>query len=148
MKCIETANHTCVICNADADVHRIILECRVNVFVLRDIFIPEEVRSYQHHLDDQGFFLQALLSGLRSINRPYVLKGLQLQKFLQGLRNVARDQRRFVDENSFTDAEFESFSLVTKQQLFLELFDYCNRVPCPGGYKYVSKKDLLMLLFK
>ncbi|XP_067205331.1 uncharacterized protein [Linepithema humile] len=143
----QTANRTCVICNADADVHRITLECRVNVFVLRDIFIPEDVRSCQHHLDDKGFFLQALLPGLRSINRPYVIKGLQLQMFLQGLRNVARDQRRFVDENSFTDAEFESFFPVTKQQ-FLELFDYCDRVSCPGGYRYVSKKDLLMFLCK
>lgn len=81
----QTANCICVICNADADVHRITLECRVNVFVLRDIFIPEDVRSCQHHLNDQGFFLQALLPGLRSINRPYVIKGLQLQMFLQGL---------------------------------------------------------------
>lgn len=78
----QTANRTCVIYNADADVHRITLECRVNVFVLRDIFILEDVRSCQHHLDDQGFFLQALLPGLRSINRPYVIKGLQLQMFL------------------------------------------------------------------
>jgi len=143
----QTENRTCMICNADADVRRITLECRVNVFVLRDIFIPDDARSCQHHLDDQGFFLQALLPGLRSINRPYVIKGPQLQMFLQGLRNVARDQRRFVDENSFTDAEFKSFSPVTKQQ-FLELFDYCDRVSCPGGYRYVSKKDLLMFLCK
>ncbi|XP_071651744.1 uncharacterized protein [Temnothorax longispinosus] len=47
-------------------------------------------------------FAKALLLGLRSINRPYVIKGLQLQMFLQGLRNVARDQRRFVDENRFS----------------------------------------------
>jgi len=26
--------------------------------------------------------------------------------FLQRLRNIARDQRRFIDENSFIDAEF------------------------------------------
>ncbi|XP_071653832.1 uncharacterized protein [Temnothorax longispinosus] len=143
----QTANRTCVICNADADVHRIALECRVNVFVLRNIFIPEDTRSCQHHFDDRGFFLQALLLGLRSINGPYVIKGPQLQMFLQGLRNVARDQRRFVDENSFTDAEFESFSPVTKRQ-FLELFNYCDRVPYLDSYRYVSKKDLLTFLCK
>lgn len=60
---------------------------------------------------------------------------------------MARDPRRFVDENSFTDAEFESFSPVTKQQ-FLELFDYYDRVSCPGGYRYVSKKNLLTFLCK
>lgn len=74
-----------MICNADDDVHRITLQCRVNVFVLRDIFIPEDVRSCQYHLDDRSFFLQALLPGLRSINRPYVIEALQLQMFLQGL---------------------------------------------------------------
>lgn len=60
---------------------------------------------------------------------------------------MAKDQRRFVEENSFTDAEFESFSPMTKQQ-YLELFDYCDKVSCPGGYRYVSKKDLLMFLCK
>ena len=36
---------------------------------------------------------------------------------------MARDQRRFIDENSFTNIEFQSFSSMTKQQI-LELFDY------------------------
>lgn len=58
----QTENRTCMICNADADVRRITLECRVNVFVLRDIFIPDDARSCQHHLDDQGFFRHCYLA--------------------------------------------------------------------------------------
>jgi len=61
-----------VICNTDADVYRITLQCRVNVSVLRDIFIPEDVRSCQQHLDDQDFFLQALLPDNCG---PYIIKG-------------------------------------------------------------------------
>lgn len=143
----QTASRSCVICNDNVEIHRLSLECRVNIFVLRDIYIPENVRSCQHHLDDQGFFPEPLLLGLRSVNRPYVIKGPQLHAFLQGLRIVATNQRRFSDENSLTNTEFESFCPVTKQQ-FQELFDYCDRVPRPGGFRYISKKDLLMFLCK
>ncbi|XP_025264350.1 uncharacterized protein LOC112637886 [Camponotus floridanus] len=142
----QTANRTCVICNVE-DVPKVSADCRVNVFILCNIYIPENVRSCQHHLDDRGFFLEPLLCGLQFINRPYVLKGPQLAIFLQGLRNVAVNKRRFVDENSLTDSEFSSFSPVTKEQ-FLELFNYCDRVTCNGGYRYVLKKDLLMFLCK
>lgn len=130
----QTANRICVICNVE-DVPKVSADCRVNVFILCNIYIPENVRSCQHHLDDRGFFLEPLLCGLRFINRPYVLKGPQLAIFLQGFRNVAVNKRRFVDENSLTDSEFSSFSPVTKEQ-FLELFNYCDRVICNGGYRY------------
>lgn len=143
----QTGSQTCVFCNANIDVHRLSLECRVNAFVLQDIYIPEYVRSCRHHLDNNNFIPQPFLLGLSFINRPYVIKGQQLQAFLQGLRSVAKNQARFVDENSFTDVEFESFSPMTKQQ-FLELFTYCDRVPVQGGHRYISKKDLLMFLCK
>lgn len=143
----QTANRSCVICNAELDVHRISSECRVNVFVLRNIYMPDNVRSCQHHLDDRGFFFEPLLLGLRFINRPYVLKGPQLEILLQGLRVTVKNERRFVDENSFTDDEFFQFSPVTKEQ-FVQLFNYCDEVPCEGGNRYVSKTDLLMFLCK
>lgn len=143
----QTRNSTCLICNADADLHRLSDECKANVFILRDIYIPENVKSCRHHLNDPGYLLQPLLIGLRSVNRPYVIRGPQLQSFLQGLHVVAQNQSRIDDENSFSDEDFECFSPVTKEQ-FRDLFTYCDRVPCQGGYRYVSKKDLLMFLCK
>lgn len=85
----QTANRTCIICNVEEDVHKVSADCRVNVFILCNIYIPENVRSCQHHLDDRSFFLEPLLCGLRFINRPYILKGSQLAILLQRLRNVA-----------------------------------------------------------
>ncbi|XP_029173786.1 uncharacterized protein LOC114942563 [Nylanderia fulva] len=142
----QTTNSTCLICNVANDIHRLSVECKANVFILQNIYIPENVRSCRHHLDERGFIFQPLLLGLRFVNRPYVIRGPQLQTFLQGLRNVAR-KTRIDDENSLSDNEFESFCPVTKEQ-FRELFTYCERVPCEGGYRYISKKDLLMFLCK
>lgn len=59
----QTANRTCVVSNAQHDVHKISADCRVNVFIMCNIYIPNDVRSCQHHLDDRGFFLEPLLLG-------------------------------------------------------------------------------------
>ncbi|OXU16519.1 hypothetical protein TSAR_008926 [Trichomalopsis sarcophagae] len=107
----------------------------------------ENVKSCEHHLDDRGFLLPPLLLGLRFINRPYVIRGLELQIFLQALRDVARTMTRIDDENSLTDEEFECFCPISKDQ-FRELFTYCDRIPHEGGHRYVGKKELLMFLCK
>ncbi|KYN19756.1 hypothetical protein ALC57_07909 [Trachymyrmex cornetzi] len=49
--------------------------------------------------------------------------------------------------HSIVYEDFGCFSPVTKEQ-FQDLFTYCDRVPCENGYRYVSKKDLLMFLCK
>lgn len=143
----QTDNGTCLICNAQFDLHQLSMECKANVFISRNIFIPENVKSCRHHLNDRGYLLPPLLFGLRFVNRPYLIRGPQLQIFLQSLRDVARSMTRIEDEYSFNDEEFKSFCPLTKEQ-FRELFTYCNRVPCAGGYRYVSKKDLLLFLCK
>ncbi|EZA56076.1 hypothetical protein X777_03921 [Ooceraea biroi] len=103
----QTRNSTCLICNATNDIHRISVECKANVFIVQNIYIPENVKSCRRHLDDRGFILQPFLD----------------------------------------DDEFECFCPITKVQ-FRELFAYCDRIPCQGGYRYVSKKDLLTFLCK
>lgn len=92
------------------------MECKANIFIQRNIYIPETVRSCPHHLDSRGYIHSHLCLGLRSINRPYVIRGPQLQTFLQGLREAARSVTRIEDENSLTDEEFESFCPITKVQ--------------------------------
>lgn len=53
------------------------------------------------------FFSNLLLPALRFINRPYIIKGPQLQVFLQQLRNVGASKIRGIDENHLTDEEFQ-----------------------------------------
>ncbi|KYN30240.1 hypothetical protein ALC57_00308 [Trachymyrmex cornetzi] len=93
----QTANRTCVICNSDADVHRITLQCRINVFVLRDIFIPEDVGSCQHHLDDQDFFLQTLLPDVEFQSFSPMTKQQFLELF-DYCDRVFRDSYRYVSK--------------------------------------------------
>lgn len=81
----QNANRSCVICNADYDLHRLSIECTVNVFIETNIIVLEDVKSCEHHLDENGLFLNFLLPGLHFFNRPYIIKGLQLSAFLPGM---------------------------------------------------------------
>lgn len=143
----QTASESCLICNAVQNVHRLSIQSRTDIFLATNIYVPENVRSCAHHLDDNGYLLRILLNGLRSINRPYIIKGPQLQIFLQELKNVANTQKKFKDETCFTDEEFICVTPITKIQ-FLNLFTYCDPVPQQRGLRHVSKKDLLTFLCK
>ncbi|XP_018365999.1 PREDICTED: uncharacterized protein LOC108765508 [Trachymyrmex cornetzi] len=143
----QTASQTCVICNVQNNVRRLSIQCRVQVFIETNIYIPDNVRSCENHLDENGFFSKILLPALRFINRPYVIKGPQLQVFLHQLRNVGANRTRGIDENHLTDEEFQCIAPISKQQ-FEELFTYCDPVLQNGKLRYVSRKDLLVFLCK
>lgn len=145
----QASSITCLVCNGLNDIHRLSLECRVDVFVKRNIYIPVKNVCCKHHLNDQGFLIPGFMEGLRYINRPYVLKGPELQSFLEALRlEVDRAvHRRFEDESSLTDTEFEILYPLSKAN-FIDLLTYCDPILVPGGYRYVSKKDLLCFLCK
>ncbi|KAF5305591.1 hypothetical protein FQA39_LY01682 [Lamprigera yunnana] len=112
----QTRNGSCLIYNAELNLHRLSDECRASAFISAKIFIPENVKSCEHHLDDRGYLPPPLLLGLRFIHRPYLLRGLELQSFLENLRHVARNLTRIIDKHSFTDKEFRSFFPITKEQ--------------------------------
>ncbi|XP_043262240.1 uncharacterized protein LOC122403027 [Colletes gigas] len=97
--------------------------------------------------DNNGHILQPLLSALRYINRPFVIKGQQLQAFLQALRDVANSKSCYDNENCFTDDDFKTVTPITKEQ-FQDLYTYCDRVPQEHGFRNISKKDLLTFLYK
>lgn len=143
----QTARQSCFICNAENNIHRLSIECRVQIFIQRNIYIPEGTRSCQHHLDEKNFLLDILLLGLRFVNRPYILKGPELNAFLQQLRNVGLNKTRCLDENNLTDAEFECIAPITKEQ-FEDLFSFCDPVLLHGKIRKVYKKDLLTFLCK
>lgn len=143
----QTRNSTCFLCNAVDDLKRLPMECKVNVFISHNIFFPINARSCRHHLNDEGLILESFKEGLLFINRPYVIRGEYLLAFLQGLRNVDLNQTRIIDENSFSESEFQCLCPMSNEQ-FRELFTFCERVSCANGYKYVNRKDLFMFLCK
>lgn len=143
----QTTNNSCMICNSVVNIRRISNECRVDIFISRNIYVPENVRSCPDHLDDKGFLLRVLLPGLRFITRPYTIKGPELQILLQQLRDIVTDTQTYEDENSFTDADFQCIAPVTKNQ-FQELFEFCDPVREETFFRYISKKDLLLFLCK
>lgn len=144
----QTASQTCIICNTQNEIHRLSVECRVQVFIKRNIYIPDNVRSCRHHLTDNGCFLDCLLPGLQSINRPYIIRGQQLQVFLQGMRNVVIQRGTGIDCDNLTVEEFACMSPINRQQ-FEELLAFCDPVLQNNGtVRHVNKKYLLIYLCK
>lgn len=141
----QTNSSTCFICNG----HRPSIKTRVQIFIARDIYIPEYVRCCPAHLDDKGNIYRCLLPGLRFIRRSYVIKGTQLMPFLQGLRDAANNhfEYKFNDENSFSDDEFKCLTSLTKEQ-FRELFTFCALDPELVRQRHATKKHLLTFLCK
>lgn len=143
----QTANNTCVICNAQNNVHRLSIKCRVNVYIERNIYVPLNVRSCQHHLDENGLFLKILLPGLRSINRPRIINGAEMLAFLDHLREVCANKVTSLDVNNLNDEEFQCIAPITREQ-FEELFTYCDPIMLHGNHRIISKKHLLTFLCK
>ncbi|CAG9773134.1 unnamed protein product [Ceutorhynchus assimilis] len=112
----QSSSHSCLICNSPNE-PRLSTEARVNIFLNRDIYVPEYVKSCAHHLNGNGFLLQRLLPGLRFVNRPYVIPGRELQTFLKHLRNTANEHPKIDSEDYFSDADFESIALSRKFSL-------------------------------
>jgi len=82
----QTSSQTCLICNARHGIHRLPLKCRIDIFIKKNIYVAENTLCCNDHLNEMGLLSDILLQGLRYINRPYILKGQQLQIFLQALR--------------------------------------------------------------
>lgn len=55
--------HSCLVCNLRDNVIQISEECRVHIYVNRNIFVPEGAQSCINHLDDKGFLLRELQNG-------------------------------------------------------------------------------------
>ena len=146
----QTRKCRCLICNDQNNLHRLSVNCRVNVFVHSNVYIRDGVRYCSEHLDENYNLLIIFHYGLNFINRAIVIKGNEMQEFLLQLRLVAINPVRYEDENCFTDSEIKILTSVTKEQ-FLELFAYCDPLPRSENDRYfrvVSKKDLLAFLCK
>lgn len=147
----QKGERACFICNAPDEVRRVSLEARLNVFVLRNIYVPEDVRCCEHHFDHDGFILQPLILGLRFTNRPYAISGPELQTFLEHLRNLALANPRLTNADSLTDEEFSCLYPLNKPQ-FEDLLTYCEAVQDANAagefFRRISRKDLMAFLCK
>lgn len=63
------------------------LKCIVHVFVEKNIYITPNKIFYQVHFDQNRLLSEEL--ALQSTNRPYILKGIEFQKYMEALQNAA-----------------------------------------------------------
>lgn len=112
----QTRSASCLICNTEHGVQRLSLQARVNIFITSDIYIPSNVRSCQNHLDGKGFLLRPLHTGLRFINRPYVIRGQELQMFIKELWKNVLTSSQYEDEEDFDEEDFKVMTSLTKAQ--------------------------------
>uniref|UniRef100_A0ABD2WGS7 DDE Tnp4 domain-containing protein n=1 Tax=Trichogramma kaykai TaxID=54128 RepID=A0ABD2WGS7_9HYME len=134
----QTRNNSCFICNRENNLHRLTIDCEVNVFVKCNIYLPETVRSCNVHLDRFGNISEPLLGGLQSITRQCVIPGRYLQSFMQALRDNAIKNTRLNDLDNVSEEETLTLTSLSKAQ-FDELFTYCDTVP----NRRITRKDFL-----
>ena len=56
---IQRQNRACIFCQNQNDLHRLSLECRVDIF----IYVPDGARMYEQHLNENGKVPRILILG-------------------------------------------------------------------------------------
>lgn len=143
----QTSSETCLVCCRSNDIHRLTSQCRVDIFVKRNIYVPIKYVCCNRHLDEKCFLQENILRDLKFINRPCILKGSELQLFLQAMREeiIHSTKRKYELENDLTEEQLKTISPIFKED-FNDLFTYCNSVPIQGGYRYVQKRPSMFSL--
>lgn len=59
----QTRSSSCLICNAVGNLNTLSIECKAYVFLKRNIYIPEGVKSCADYLGNKGHILYPLLLG-------------------------------------------------------------------------------------
>lgn len=142
----QTSSHSCLVCRAENNLHRLSSKARIDIFVKRNVYVQSFSKSCEQHLDEKGCLIELLQENLRFVNRPYKIKGTELNVFLTALRNEVIEQRnrKFEDESDFSEEQFLAVSSITKNQ-FQDLFTFCDPVAINGTLRYLTKKDLTFL---
>ncbi|GLV32885.1 hypothetical protein CBL_01778, partial [Carabus blaptoides fortunei] len=81
----------------------------------RNIYVSPNVRSCEHHLDEDGLFIPILLPGLQFINRALRIDGQEIATFLENLR-VRANKPVGLDIAKLSDEEFKCIVPITKNQ--------------------------------
>lgn len=143
---IQGHAHACFICSLTEGTYTLSVESRVDVYIQQEIYVPPEVKSCQNHFNERGFIHRFLLPGIRYFNKPYIMRGYEMQTFMQAFRNVARTSKSVYEEN-LCDEDFTYMTSLSKAQ-FNDLLSYCDPVEENGFRRKVKRKDLLMFLCK
>lgn len=85
----QTGNRACFLCGTVEGATRVSLQCRVDIFVKANCYVPEHVRVCAHHFEPNDCVIPALMPGLRYTNRPCSISAAQFMIFLKQLRNTA-----------------------------------------------------------
>lgn len=138
---------TCIFCGANENLLHLSLDARVNVYIVNNIFIPENAQSCREHVNADGLILRPLIAGLRYTERPIIVPGRDLQRFFRKLREIILDPWNHSSQR-FSEEEFLTLTSLTEDQ-FNTLHEFCVPVPRnDAGFRYVSRKDLLCFLCK
>lgn len=145
----QKSTDTCMICNAHNNLHRLSDEARIEIYMDTDIYIPLRSNVCLHHLDDSGFLFKIFYNTFQSLNRPIVLNGTEITRFLTTLRSSAIAYRKkSLDLGSLSEENFRYLTSLTKVQ-FNDLYAYCDPVAeANNSLRYVSKEALVIFLFK
>ncbi|KAJ8954927.1 hypothetical protein NQ314_006996 [Rhamnusium bicolor] len=84
----QTSSHSCAICDAVENLQRLTIQCRVIVFVTKNIYISESVRVCQQQLDENGATIVSVSTGIKNRDNT--------------------EKWKYHDINSFTDEELNS----------------------------------------
>lgn len=144
---IQRQNRACIFCQNHNDLHRLSLECRVDIFINGNMYVPDGARMCEQHLTENGKVPRILILGLHFYNRPIRIQGREIQFFLEQLRTEVLNKDRSYEMDNFTDDDFQCIFSLSKQN-FENLLTYCDPDQDPTGMRYVSRKDLMLFLCK
>lgn len=149
---IQRHNHACLVCAAPAGGLQAISNiCRAQVFIEKNIYLPESLYACEEHFDEEGILTEDVMQNLRSINRPIVLRGEELATLLESMRLAALANKQ-LSESMLSDPDFQIITSITKDQ-FNDLYSFCDDVILPGEEEQnkrrrISRIDLLTFLCK
>lgn len=98
-----------IICNYQKNLHRMSLECSVDVLVVSDIYVPEFLIVSDHHLHNNDFVLRNLIGGLCFVNKSYFVPSFQ--RFISCLMiqtNANQENKIWENTENFTEDEFKT----------------------------------------
>ena len=145
----QRSTDLCMICHQlNNNMHRLSVEARVEVYLDTNIYIPLATRICLQHLDEEGFLLRNFYVGLRCLNRPYTLPGIEISRFFNLLREAAvKGRRNYLDPDSLTNEDYTYLTSLSKTQ-FNNLHESCLPVPEGENFHRITRKSLFIFCCK
>ena len=143
----QRSTETCMICNRlNNDLHRFSIQAHVNIYLDRNIYVPQATRICLQHLDEAVFLSKNFYDGLQYLNRPIILSGREVRRFFTLFRESALKSRKSsLDPGTLTDENYVYLTSLSKAK-FNDLYEYFVPVPEDNNFRQVSTKSLFIFL--